>query len=377
VIGDLFIYNLLKAILLVTLLVVGYSISTTKKNVFIYIFLAVIAFSLIEGLRWDRGPDYYNNYLMLTSNNSGLTKSEPVFNFIISILRDYLSIPFWGSFIVFSFLYIYSYTKAVMEFPKTALWALPIMFITTVDAHENLVRQFIGISFVLFAYTAYIRKKSIISVLCIICAVNIHYSGAIIVAAFIFIKFFKPGNIIKSPIYLLAIYLILYFFWDVAYLNQFTSFFESIDSGVDSMQGYLDNAERWFSDEGSLSKLHNTSGIVSIANMFFDLLVNSVVIYYGYYAIKKDNRLDIPYWFTYTAIIIFTIGGDVEIYGRFAWWFYCFMPIVLGSIWYLVPMNRKIRTFLICTIIFSYIYPFIMNMLTTIPYSGFAFVWDL
>ena len=142
-IGDLFIYNLLKAILLVTLLVVGYSISTTKKNVFIYIFLAVIAFSLIEGLRWDRGPDYYNNYLMLTSNNSGLTKSEPLFNFIISILRDYLSIPFWGSFIVFSFLYIYSYTKAVMEFPKAALWALPIMFITTVDAHENLVRQVI------------------------------------------------------------------------------------------------------------------------------------------------------------------------------------------------------------------------------------------
>ena len=51
------------------------------------------------------------------------------------------------------------------------------------------------------------------------------------------------------------------------------------------------------------------------------------------------------------------------------------MPLVLGAIWYLVPMNNKIRMTLMLIIAFSYTYSFIMRY-TTIPYSGFAFVWD-
>lgn len=375
-IGDLFVYNVIRASLLAIMIVCGKIISSSNKkgNIILFSLIVIIAFSLIEGLRWDRGPDYYNNYLLLTTNDLGVTKSEPLFNAIINTLKG-VAIPYWACFIFFSFLYIFSFTKVVKLFPKAAAWTLPIMFLTTVNAHENLVRQFIAISFVLFAYNCYIKKKHIATLLLLICATLTHFSGIFVVILLYAIILIKPEKIIKRPIFLVAIYLILFFLWDISYLTPITNYLTKINLGIDSMQGYLDNADRWFTDEGSLSYLHGKSGAASLAKLFFTLVTNCTIIYWGFKAIEYDKRLRIPYWFTFVALIIFVIGSDIEIYNRFAWWLYYFMPIVLGAIWYLVPMSKKIKMVLMSIIIFSYAYAFIMSF-TTIPYSGFAFVWD-
>ena len=373
---SLFTYNLLKLLLAVTLLICGKTISKTKNKraIFVSAIIAIAVFSLIEGLRWDRGPDYYNNYLLLTTNDLNVKKSEPFFNTIIDTLKM-LSIPYWGCFIFFSFLYIYSFTKIVKVFPKAAMWALPVMFLISVDAHENLIRQFIAISFLLFAYYCYISKQKALMLLCLLAVFNIHLSGLFAVALLFLFILLKPEKIIKSPLLLTGIYLVLYFFWDTVYLSGITSILEKINLGTDNMQGYLDNADRWFTDEGSLSYLQGAKVSTSLIKHLFTLITNSTIIYYGFQTIKYDQRLRIPYWFTFTAILLFVLGGDIEIYRRLAWWLYCFMPIILGAIWYLVPIKPKIKITLMSIIAFSYAYSFIMN-LTTVPYSGFAFVWD-
>lgn len=375
-IGSLFTYNLLKLLLAVTLLICGKTISKTKNKraIFVSAIIAIAVFSLIEGLRWDRGPDYYNNYLLLTTNDLNVKKSETFFNTIIDTLKM-LSIPYWGCFIFFSFLYIYSFTKIVKVFPKAAMWALPVMFLISVDAHENLIRQFIAISFLLFAYYCYISNQKALMLLCLLAVFNIHLSGLFAVALLFLFILLKPEKIIKSPLLLTGIYLVLYFFWDTVYLLGITSILEKINLGTDNMQGYLDNADRWFTDEGSLSYLQGAKVSTSLIKHLFTLITNSTIIYYGFQTIKYDQRLRIPYWFTFTAILLFVLGGDIEIYRRLAWWLYCFMPIILGAIWYLVPIKPKIKITLMSIIAFSYAYSFIMN-LTTVPYSGFAFVWD-
>lgn len=375
-IGSLLTYNILKSLLLIILIICGKNISATNKRsgILISTFIVIVAFSLIEGLRWDRGPDYYNNYLLLTTNDLSIAKSEPLFNVIIGILKG-LSVPYWGCFVFYSFLYIFSFTKVVKEFPKTALWALPVMFLTTVAAHENLVRQFIAISFLLFAYYHYLKNNKKLMVLCLICVFNIHFSGLFAVAFFFFFAIFKLDKYIKKPLLLVGIYLGLYFFWDVSYLSNLTGLLGNINLGIDNMQGYLDNADRWFTVEGSLSELNGKGGTVSFVKHFFTLVTNCTIIYWGFFIIQCDKRFRIPYWFTFFAFIIFVLGGDIEIYSRFAWWLYSFMPFVLGAIWYLVPINLKIKKAMMFIIAFSYVYSFIMN-LTAVPYSGFAFVWD-
>lgn len=376
-IGDIFLYNILKISLLLILLIYGFCISKShnKRNIIIIGVITIIAFSLIEGLRWNRGPDYYNNYLLLTSNTPEVTKSEPLFNAIISTFKM-LSLPYWLCFVLFSFLYIYSFTKVVKEFPKVAIWALPVMFLTTVYAHENLIRQFLAISFLLFGYYFYIKQKKVPMLLCLLCVFNIHFSGIFAIAMFGLVIFFKLEKYIRTPMILVGAYILLYFFWDTSYLSPLTNTLSNLDIGNEDMQHYLDNADRWFTDEGSLSELHGTSNKISLVKIFFDLITNCTIIYFGFLAIKQDKRLRIPYWFTFFAIIIFVLGGDIEIYSRFAWWLYIFMPIMLGSIWYSAPIKPKIRIILMSIIAFSYAYAFIRG-LSNIPYSGYAFVWDL
>lgn len=376
-IGDLFLYNILKISLLLILFIYGFCISKShnKRNILITGVITIIAFSLIEGLRWDRGPDYYNNYLLLTSNAPEVTKSEPLFNAIISTFKM-LSLPYWLCFVLFSFLYIYSFTKVVKEFPKAAIWALPVMFLTTIAPHENLIRQFLAISFILFAYYFYIKQKKVPMLLCLLCVFNIHFSGIFAIAMFGLVIFFKLEKYIRTPMILVGAYILLYFLWDTSYLSPLTNTLSNLDIGNEDMQHYLENADRWFTDEGSLSELHGTSDKTSLVKIFFDLITNCAIIYFGFLAIKQDKRLRIPYWFTFFALIIFVLGGDIEIYSRFAWWLYIFMPIMLGSIWYSAPMKPKIRTALISIIAFSYAYAFIRGF-SDIPYSGYAFVWDL
>lgn len=376
-IGDLFLYNILKISLLLILFIYGFCISKShnKRSLLITGVITIIAFSLIEGLRWNRGPDYYNNYLLLTSNTIEITEYEPLYNAIISTFRM-LSLPYWLCFVLFSFLYIYSFTKVVKEFPKAAIWALPVMFLTTIAAHENLIRQFLAISFILFAYYFYIKQKKVPMLLCLLCVFNIHFSGIFAIAMFGLVIFFKLEKYIRTPMILVGAYILLYFFWDTSYLSPLTNTLSNLDIGNEDMQHYLDNADRWFTDEGSLSELHGTSNKISLVKIFFDLITNCTIIYFGFLAIKQDKRLRIPYWFTFFAIIIFVLGGDIEIYSRFAWWLYIFMPIMLGSIWYSAPMKPKIRIALISIIAFSYAYAFIRGF-SDIPYSGYAFVWDL
>lgn len=376
-IGNLFVYNSLRVLLLATLLLCGVGIykSKNKGMTALCTFLIIVTFSLIEGLRWDRGPDYYNNYLLLTTNDIGIAKSEPIFNLIIDTFK-FSSFPYWCAFVFFSFLYIYSFVKVVKEFPKTAIWALPIMYLTTVAAHENLVRQFIAISFVLFAYYFYIKHKKALMLLCLFCIFNIHLSGIFVIAIFLFFIYFNVEKRIKTPFILIGIYLLLYFFWSTDYLTPLTDFLSQINLGTDTtMQNYLDNADRWFSDEGSLSQLKGVKVKTSLLSEFLSLATDSIVIYFGFKTMQYDRRMRIPYWFTFIAMLIFILGGDIELYRRFGWWLYYFMPIVIGAIWYLVPMKKNIRITLISVVAINYIYRFYLA-LTTIPSAGFAFIWD-
>lgn len=376
-IGDLFVYNSLRVLLLATLLLCGVGIykSKNKGMTALCTFLIIVTFSLIEGLRWDRGTDYYNNYLLLTTNDIGIAKSEPIFNLIIDTFK-FSSLPYWCAFVFFSFLYIYSFVKVVKEFPKTAVWALPIMFFTTVAAHENLVRQFIAISFVFFAYYFYIKQKKVPMLLCLLCVFNIHLSGLFAIVLFLLFVYFNLEKHIKTPFILIGIYLLLYFFWSTDYLTPLTDYLTQINLGIDTtMQNYLDNADRWFSNEGSLSQLKGVKVKTSLLSESLSLATNCIIVYFGFLTMKYDKRMRIPYWFTFIAMLIFILGGDIEIYRRFAWWLYCFMPIVIGAIWYMVPMGKSAKMAFMGVIVINYVYRLYLT-LTSIPSSGFAFIWD-
>ena len=374
-IGDLGIYWILKLLLISILYLCGWVITyrnPENKNFTFYAIVVAVTYSFVEGLRWNRGVDYHNYYLELL----GLWKRkevEPFYQFIVDICSSLF--PYWFVFFLYSFLLITSFLLVVKRTPRCAVYALPLFFLITEAGAENLVRQFIGISFFLYGYAAFLKEKKCLACVLFAFVPLIHYSGLFAITLFVLFSILKLEEKMSKPWLLLGIYLVLYITWDVANLSEYVKFIDKLAfvSGT-KFSGYIENSERWFTMEGSLSVINNTEG-ASSASIIFNVLINIVIIYYGFYVSKKDVNLRIPFWFAYCSIIISTIGGDIELYNRFVNWLYFFIPIVLGYVLVMVPFSKWERYVVYGIVFMAYAYP-LLRAVGSMPYSGCSFVWD-
>lgn len=374
--GDIGIYWTFKIFLILTLLWCGWAITYKNPNnkyYNLYASIAIIIYSIIEGLRWNRGVDYRNYYLELT----GIPMKEniePLYKLIVDIESSIL--PYWLVFILYSAFFMAGFLMVLKHFPKTAVWALPLMFLVTEAGAENLVRQFIAISFFLVGYSAYLNGKRKFMLICFIAVPLIHLSGIFVLLMFGLFSLFKMDEKMSKPWLLVGIYVVLYLVWDISNLSQYTKYLNMINLASDTQfSGYIENAERWFTEEGSISLLHGEKNMASWANVIFKLLMNIIVIFYGFYLCKSDDKMRIPYWFAYMCIIIRTIGGDIEIYNRFANWLFYFIPLIIGGVLQMATLKKIERRILFFIVFMAYIYPLIRSI-GNMPYSGCAFVWD-
>ena len=374
--GDPIVYWLLRILLLVALLVCGWGISYQEKKFFkVYALVAGAAYSLIQGLRWNRGQDYPHYYSDLMGKWE-TPDPELLYDGIVNFLSNILCVPYWVSFVIYSALLISAFLLVLKKVPKIAVWALPLFFIMTGSA-ENLIRQYLAVSFVIYAYNAYLSNNFKLVIIYLVCVPFIHASGLFAVFFFILFAIIKFEKIIKNPWILLGIYVLLYFFWDNSYFSFLTDFLQNLNFGDDyKMRSYLDNSERWFSEEGSLSFVLGTKSTVSsLISDTVSFLSYILVIYYGFYACKINSQIRIAYGFTYLAIIMKIIGGDIEMYARFYNWLIYLSPIVIGTIC-MTPMKLKERWVVWAILIINFYFYGFIRQIGNIPYAGCAFIWD-
>ncbi len=376
-IGSLFIYWFLKVLLVLVLVFCGYGISYGDRKSFnTYAVISALFYSFIQGMRWDRGQDYMGYYREFIGQ---WTKENPEFLYriIVNSIRM-LGIPYWGGFVLYSLFLISAILLIFKLYPKAAVWGLPLFFIMTQSSSENIARQYLAISFVIFAYYAYLKGKKKWMVIWLFCAPLVHISALIAVFVFVLLFFFKVP--IRKPWILLVIYIGLYFLWDVSYFSGVTDHLSSLSLGDESrMQLYLENSERWFTAEGSITNVltgksySEGRSLINRTLLFFSQII---IIYYGFKAQITDKRLQIPYYFAYIAIIFMVIGSDIEMYARFRHWFIYLTPVILG-----VSINRTsinlYEKYAVWAIIFlQYGFYGLIRQIGSIPYSGIAFIWD-
>jgi len=374
--GSLFAYWFLKVSLVAVLVSCGYGISyKSPKDFKVYAIIAAIFYSLIEGLRWNRGADYMHYYHDFVGHWE-TPNPEFLYKTIVDLLSGIIGLPYWFGFIIYSLLLISPVLLLFKIYPKSAVWGLPLFFIITESSAENIIRQYLAISFVLFAYYAYLRKKKILTAFLLCCVPMIHISGLMAVVVFVLLAIFKIP--LKNPWILLVVYLAFYFFWDVSYFSGITNYLSTFSLGNDiKMQGYLDNSERWFSNEGSISSVvYGKKFVTSLINMVLTVLSQLVIIYYGFKAQLIVRKLQIAFYFAYIAILFKVIGGDIEMYGRFYNWFIYLTPFILGVAMYKVPMKQYERYAVLAILFVNYYLYVFWRMIGNIPYHGFAFVWD-
>ena len=387
-IGDPIVYWSLRLLLLAILINSGWNISYKDKdgsNFWTNALPSIIAYSLIQGLRWNRGADYPHYYQDLTGKLVTDYK-ESVYLLWIDFFK-WTGMPGPVGFVFYSFLLIFAFCCVLKYFRKGAIWALPLFLLMT-NAAENIIRQYFAVSFVLFAYYYYLRginyRKQMW--LCLIIVPMIHLSGLFADVIFLICIYahkirldFKWKLWCLYP--LLGLYLYVYFFWDTHNFSYVVDFLSSLEVGDDTYRGlYVTNSERWFTEEGSITYLLTGKAAVrtiSLLNEITFFLTNVIMICCGYFILNRDSRFLPVFWFTYLAIILKGIGGDIEMYARFYNWLIYLAPIACGLI-LVEKWSTKFKIEMIINVIFFIYFGFygVLRQLGSMGYAGCAFIWD-
>ena len=381
--GDPFVYWSFYVLLVLILTYCGWGISNDdeKQTHFRkYAWIAGISYSLIEGLRWLRGADYYHYYLDLDTNFKATVCTpdpEPIYEWWVNLfhmtgLHPSIAFIFYSALLIFGVLLIFK------SYPKAALWGLPLFFLMTNTQTENIVRQTLATSFLIFAYIAYLneKKKMMFAMLCVVPL--IHSSGLFGVALFLIFTYVKVP--LKQPWLLVALFLFAYYFWNPDWFQGFADYLSKLNLGDDIKgQGYLDNSDRWFTSEGSMANVLG-KGVAQLSMLYVSVnfLVKLFTVWFGFYACKDDRKLQIVYYFAYVALIIQTMAGDIELFIRFSNWTNLLTPILVGVMFAKIklPQIKNLQVVIYVVFAINYIFYGLIRSIGSLPYAGCGFIWD-
>lgn len=380
--GDPIVYWFVRIVLVAILWFCGWGISThgkDEKNFRLWAWPAIISYSLVEGLRWNRGRDYYHYYQDLTGRLF-TDYSEPLYLLWIDIFK-FSGLPYWVAFVFYSFLLILGVILILKKIPQIAIWVLPLFYIITESQSENLIRQFLAIPFIFYAYYFYLENKKKYMLVSLICCVLIHLSGLYAVMLFLFFTNIQFKTNKKIPLTISILYFYLFWFGDNVDYSFVTDLLSSLNVSDDvAFAGYVNNSERWFSEEGSIANvLGSKAGSFSLISQIVRFLSSLVIIFAGYNLTKNNREYNVVYWFSIFAIIIDSFGGDIEVYQRLVGWTIYLIPFTIGLMFstsIIKNMDKKYLFFMGCVIIVNYVFYGFIRGIGSIPYSGCAFIWD-
>lgn len=328
------VYIILRISLFFILLVTGYNLSkresVNSKNYWIIASISIIVYSLIEGLRYNRGSDYMHykrlfEYSLKLKAYWDPEKIEPLFQIINKFFR-FLNFSYPSVFVFYSSILIIAGFYFMKDHRKVAFFAIPMFFMATIVQSENLVRQFMAFSFVLISLKFFLNNSWIKFAVLMTMAIFIHTSS------FVFLPFLFLFKYIKNPFGNLYVILGLYFLswlWKPEYWGNYYKYFQNLQL-VYSYQSYIENADTWFSGV-KLLEVKSHFGMFSLIKLF---LFNTGMIVLGYRLLDKYRFNNYPFYFFLYVVGAITqhFTSQIELLSRISLYFYMFWFIVLAYI---------------------------------------------
>lgn len=379
-IGNPVVYWVIRTFVLIVFIATGWWISyryENKRGYWKNVLPLIVIYSLAEGLRWNRGWDYEHYYQDLTGWLY-TDYSEFIYLGWITLFKQ-TALPFWSAFILYSTLLITSFLCLIKLFPKVAIWALPLFFLITVDQSENLIRQYLALSFLMFSLYYLLQQKYIYVLIFLFVCVNIHFSGFVPILIGLVCYYIAKSYNPQTPVLIVLIYLTFYFIWDSSYFTYFSDFVSMVMPKTDTRaDAYIDTADVWLTAKGSLSYKHGGKmGIdQSVVKIIVKFLLYLFIIIEGFYATEKKKKLRFVFWIAYFALLLDVIRGDIENYIRIYHWIAFVIPIIVGMIYSRVRIHTYILfpSWALIAAYYGYMCMY-SKMFIVIP-IGYAFIWD-
>ena len=252
------IYVLINMICMIVMYKYGQKIAATKSNKVAWQFAAVIiaVYSVCLGLRFGRDIDYNALYYFYNDIGKDITSTnyEPSFKIICWSLYN-LGVPFSGFIWFCSIMMVSSFLHLCINHYKELAPLACLIFMWEAHDMENLIRFFLGFSFLLFSISFYKSSKYKKAVILALIACTTHVGMIITTGVVFLLSFLKKA--IAPPIVIFSLLIISIFFAKVQIMEglspylSFLSFNERTTAYVDSYENIVSGN---FSSVGSLEK---------------------------------------------------------------------------------------------------------------------------
>lgn len=336
------IYIILLVSMMFILYLTGKQIAKTGKILSPAGIVAILAYTLNEGLRYGRGIDY-NLYGMRYENLEAGRESDWEIGFQ-SIARFLIAndIPWQGYVMLMSFVFIFATLILLKVYKEVLPYALPLFVLFSMAAVENMVRWYMGFSFIMVGISFLLRgeKRSKLK-FWLFTAIACTFHVAIVPLSVAFYLLWYRTKPLLSPIWVI----ILYFGIALSFQTEVMMRFVELANVMAMMLGgvserfanYGDDAEYWltggFAGSGERSAFPNKH----------ELLFLLCIVWLGYKAIKDADR---KYVFAYNMFVVgflaYPLALQIELVQRFAYPFLFFRAIVLACIIKHVFVNKTI-----------------------------------
>lgn len=387
VIGNPFIYWTLKSLLLIILFYVGYQISFKDKDGINYwrnCTIAIVAYSLEMGLRWNRSYDYPHYYQDLTGSLY-FNYSDIFYLWWIDIFKA-SALPFWVAFVFYSFILILGFCLVMKHYKQYAYLALPLLMLIPGEMAENHIRQFFAFSFILIGYYYLHLRNYKFNILFFLIAVGIHNAVAFVVAFVYLVEFFHfDKKLLIKPWLLVGGYLAFYFMWETVNLNEFAQLVGNYLQSSEDLQTtrYFDNVDYWLTDESNITnRLEDTYGIKGSgkAQLYFIILQQLFIcgiIFFGQKLASIKPMFRLPLWVYVFTVFMNVFGGNNEIFSRFSSMIYLFYAFLIPGIMSDVKMLPVVKKVCWLFLFYFFIYSGFIRQFFVLKWTGYQYIWDM
>lgn len=358
---------------LLAIIMYWYGRQISRKPINFYWKLAsfpILAFTIEEGLRWGRNIDWCVYYNVYNDYLQGFSSNHEILFQAIWRLYAFFDLPYpiiiasCSCFLIFAIFYF------AKEYRTVSYILIPFIVFCCAGTATNLIRWYMGFSFLLIAIRLYQEEKKTLAALLTICSVSTHIG--LIIAIPIFYVLLTYNKILFKPFMAIAISVLLSVLFDPAIMGKFSFIFDFF-KGFDRFDTYASDATGWLTGEGQNSDSERRSiSALLIANipLYTYILVG--------YRISDNLKLTKIYNLMLIGIYLKNTASGLELMGRFAYLFEPFICVMASyGIMHLIKQKRTLVSTILLLISIIYILRKLYVFCAPMEYEEFMhYVWD-
>lgn len=269
----------------------------------------IILFTIEEGLRYGREIDWCVYYNVYEDIKKGIdTGHEIVFTMIWKVF-GLMSVPYPILIAMSSFLLIFSVFFLFKPYQKSLYLIVPIIIVYCAYSATNLIRFFMGLSFLFISLRFFLDGKKRMSIVFVLCSAMTHV-GLVLLIPLLF-GLCRLKHTMMRPNLSIALCVLLMFFFDKSILANF-SFVFNLFQNIDRFQHYAMEGASWLVSNGN----HDFSE-KSIGSMFVSSIPLFFMIKYSYKLCTQSKEMVVFYNYMLVGMFLKYIGSGLELMGRY------------------------------------------------------------